>query len=56
MAKVDFSKAISRTLKEYIKDNEKPSGDTTCPSCSKEDALIYSEGCVKCRFCNFSIC
>lgn len=52
----DFNKAIARTLKTYIKDNEKPSGDTTCPNCHRENALIYSEGCVKCKYCELSMC
>ena len=52
----DFSKAIARVLKGYIKDNEKPSGDTTCPNCHRENALIYSEGCVKCKYCELSLC
>jgi ribonucleoside-diphosphate reductase alpha chain len=49
-----FSRAISRVLKEYIKDGTKASGSKKCPSCGSEH-LIYQEGCVKCS-CGYSKC
>lgn len=52
----DFTKAVARTIKSYIKNNETPTGDITCPNCKQKEALIYSEGCVKCKFCDFSVC
>jgi len=52
----DFTKAVARTIKSYIKNNETPTGDITCPNCKQKKALIYSEGCVKCKFCDFSVC
>ena len=50
-----FAKSMSRALKKYIKEGEKPS-NTTCPNCGKEDGLIYVEGCVKCKYCSHSLC
>lgn len=47
-----FSKAISRTLKKYLKDGEKLS--TSCPQCGGE--LIRTEACVKCTSCEYSVC
>jgi len=41
-----FSKAITRTLKHYIKDGTQVHGDT-CQKCGSE--LIRVEGCVKCK-------
>ena len=48
------SKLINSLLLDYIKKNL--SGDTTCPNCHRENALIYSEGCVKCKYCEMSLC
>jgi len=50
---VGFSKAIARTLKKFI-----PEGTTTkeeCPECHQA-AMIYEEGCKKCKNCGYSKC
>lgn len=52
----DFSKAIVRVLKSYIDDNENVSGDGKCPNCKRENALVYQEGCVRCRYCEMTVC
>ena len=52
---VSFSKAIARTLKKYAKDIESEES-RKCPSCGDPDGLIFSEGCVKCKSCNFGKC
>ena len=50
-----FSKAISRALKKYIVDGDKPS-DTNCPNCGVDDGLVYQEGCLCCKHCGYSKC
>jgi ribonucleoside-diphosphate reductase alpha chain len=50
---VSFAKAISRTLKKYVKTLDLK--ETTCPECG-EESLIYQEGCVKCTNCTYSKC
>ena len=47
-----FSKAISRTLKKYLKEEE--SLDQACPSCGA--TLIRTEACTKCTSCDYSVC
>lgn len=49
-----FAKVLSRTLKRYIKDGDKVSGDT-CPNCGSHN-LVYREGCVTCLDCGCSKC
>ena len=49
---VSFSKAIARAIKKYVKTVH----DTTCPDCGAENALIMSEGCMKCTACGASKC
>ncbi len=49
-----FSKAIARTLKKYVKDGTKVSGEV-CSSCGT-DALVRQEGCITCRSCGWSKC
>jgi ribonucleoside-diphosphate reductase alpha chain len=49
---VSFGKAISRVLKNYIKDTEKIT--QLCPECSSQ--LTYQDGCVKCTSCGYSKC
>lgn len=49
-----FTKVIARTLKKFIKDGEKST--KTCDICGKKDAMIYEEGCKKCKFCGDSKC
>lgn len=48
---VSFSKAISRTLKKYIKDRQTKE---ICPECGS--SLIKVESCTKCSSCDYSIC
>jgi ribonucleoside-diphosphate reductase alpha chain len=53
-----FSKVMARVLKSYIQDGTKPSSDKTCPSCKKENSLVYQEGCLTCVVggCGWSKC
>lgn len=48
-----FSKAIARTLKKYIADNE--TSAETCTSCG-EQSLVFQEGCLICSNCGMSKC
>lgn len=48
-----FAKAISRTLKKYIKDGTKICGEE-CPECKA--ALVRQDGCIKCFSCGYSKC
>ena len=48
-----FAKCLARTLKKYIKDGIKVSGEE-CPNCS--GPLTRQEGCIKCVNCEFSKC
>lgn len=50
---VSFAKAISRTLKKYLKEL---ATDKKCPSCGDIDGLQYKEGCMTCKSCGFSKC
>lgn len=50
----DFSKVVARTLKRYIKDNDKVTG-ATCENCGSTD-LVYKDGCVECNSCGWSRC
>lgn len=50
----DFSKVVARTLKRYIKDNDKVTG-TTCENCGSTD-LVYKDGCIECNSCGTSKC
>ena len=50
-----FSKAVARTLKKYLDDSITPK-EAKCPSCGDPDGLVYEEGCVKCKSCDYSVC
>lgn len=50
-----FSKVMARVLKVYIKDGT-VSTEKVCPSCGSGKALVYQEGCLSCRECEFSKC
>ena len=50
---VSFSKAIGRTLKRYIAEDENSS--ELCSSCG-EATLKYQEGCLSCTNCGLSKC
>jgi len=45
--------AVARTLKKYIKDGQKVTGQQ-CPNCGNTD-LVYQDGCVSCS-CGWSKC
>ena len=49
-----FSKVLARTLKKYIPDGTKVSGES-CPNC-KEGKLKRQEGCISCSTCGYSKC
>lgn len=49
-----FTKVIARTLKRYIEDGT--TSTKTCSNCGKADAIIYEEGCQKCKYCGESKC
>lgn len=49
----NFTKAIARTLKRYIKDGEKATG--SCDQCGSSK-IIYQEGCRSCLDCGNSKC
>lgn len=50
-----FSKVLARTLKKYIQDGTRCSGDKVCPACATEK-LIYQDGCVLCQSCGWTKC
>lgn len=50
---VGFSKAISRTLKHFIK--EGTTSKEECPECH-QTTMVYEEGCKKCLNCGHSRC
>ena len=51
---ISFSKVLGRTLKKYIKDGTKVSGDT-CPSCGGTH-LVRENGCKTCKDCGYTAC
>lgn len=51
---VSFSKAIARTLKKYLKDENFSA--ITCESCGSPDGMTMQEGCYKCKDCSYSKC
>ena len=50
---VTFAKVMARTLKKYIPDGTKVSGEK-CPEC--ESDLVRREGCISCSKCTYSKC
>jgi len=50
-----FSKVLARTLKKYIEDGTKCTGEKSCPSCEGE-SLVYQDGCVTCSDCGWTKC
>ena len=52
---ISFSKAIARTLKKYITDDERIIKKDKCPICNGVD-FQYTEGCLKCKECGWSKC
>jgi ribonucleoside-diphosphate reductase alpha chain len=51
---VSFSKAISRTLKKYLKDDM--FGTQDCVNCQGKGTLVMQEGCYVCISCGGSKC
>lgn len=53
-----FSRVLARVLKQYIIDGTIANGEKICPSCKKENTLVYQEGCLRCvnAECGFSRC
>jgi ribonucleoside-diphosphate reductase alpha chain len=49
-----FYKAMSRTLKKYIKEGQKVTGEN-CGECGAS-SLIRAEGCVRCASCGWTKC
>lgn len=49
---VSFSKAIARTLSNYVMDNN--GVDEKCPECN--EILVFQEGCKKCMSCSYDKC
>ncbi len=49
-----LSKVLARTLKKYIKDGTKVSGEN-CPSC-ESDSVERTDGCVTCKSCGWTKC
>jgi len=49
-----LSKVLARTLKKYIKDGTKVSGEN-CPSCESE-SVERTDGCVTCKSCGWTKC
>lgn len=49
-----FNKVLARTLKKYIPEGIETTGHT-CDNCGA-DAIIYEEGCQKCKSCGTSKC
>jgi len=51
-----FSFHITRLLKKFIKDGTKVSGNAgICPEC-KSHSMIFQDGCIMCKDCNWSKC
>jgi ribonucleoside-diphosphate reductase alpha chain len=58
---VSFSKAIARTLKRYVNDNEMEKTMTknnplNCPNDGQDCQVVYEEGCMTCKTCGTSKC
>jgi ribonucleoside-diphosphate reductase alpha chain len=51
---VSFSKAIARTLKKYLKDED--FSTLSCENCDSPDGMMMQEGCYKCKDCGYSKC
>lgn len=49
-----FARSMSRTLKKYIKDDTKVTGEC-CPTCNSEN-LVRQEGCKTCKDCAWTAC
>ncbi|MBE0648784.1 MAG: adenosylcobalamin-dependent ribonucleoside-diphosphate reductase [Bacteroidales bacterium] len=50
-----WKNGVERALKKFIPDGTK-AAEHDCPQCHEKGALIYEEGCVRCRACDYSKC
>lgn len=50
-----WKNGVERALKKFIPDGTK-AAEHDCPQCHEKGALIYEEGCVRCRSCDYSKC
>jgi len=50
-----WKNGVERALKKFIPDGTK-AAEHDCPQCHEKGALIYEEGCVRCRNCDYSKC
>ena len=50
-----WKNGIARTLKRFIPDGTAAS-DKKCPQCGDPEGLIYKEGCISCKSCDYSKC
>lgn len=50
-----WKKGVIRALKQFVPDGTVAS-ESTCPSCSDPDGLLYKEGCLLCKSCGYSEC
>lgn len=50
-----WKNGVERALKKFIPDGTK-AAERDCPQCHEKNALVYEEGCVRCRNCDYSKC
>jgi len=50
-----WKSGLMRMIKKYIKSGLEPK-DTKCPQCHESEGLMYLEGCIKCKHCDYSLC
>ncbi|MBN1197734.1 MAG: adenosylcobalamin-dependent ribonucleoside-diphosphate reductase [Bacteroidales bacterium] len=50
-----WKNGVERALKKFIPDGT-TAAERDCPQCHEKNALVYEEGCVRCRNCDYSKC
>jgi ribonucleoside-diphosphate reductase alpha chain len=50
-----WKNGVVRALKKYIPDGTE-AAEKTCPSCGDPEGLVYKEGCLSCKSCDYSKC
>ena len=50
-----WKNGVERALKKFIPDGTK-AAEQDCPECHEKGSLVYEEGCVRCRNCDYSKC
>ena len=50
-----WKNGVERALKKFIPDGTK-AAEHDCPQCHEKGGLVYEEGCVRCRNCDYSKC